>query len=373
MPPRAEAPEPPGTRSGGGRLLSLDALRGFDMFWITGGALLFARLAETTGRQPFVWIAHQTEHVEWHGFRFWDLIFPLFLFLAGVSTPLSFERRLASGATRGELARHTVRRGLTLVALGVVYNGLLRFDWDTLRYASVLGRIGLAWMFAALAALYLRPRGQALLCGGVLLGYWAALSWIPVPGFGAGDLAPGHTLTDWVDRTLLPGRLHREVRDPEGILGTVPAIATALLGMFAGRFVTSERPAARRVAGLLAAGGIALAVGWLWGRVFPLNKNLWTSSFVLWTGGLSLVALALTHLVVDVWGARRLAFPFVVIGRNAILIYMLEAFVAFDLVADLVFAKGLGRMHAGLAPLGGLLLRWLLLYALYRRRWYLRV
>jgi predicted acyltransferase len=373
MPPRAEraagAEPAPETR----RLASLDALRGFDMFWITGGALLFQRLAATTGARPFTWIAAQTEHAEWHGFRLWDLVFPLFLFLAGVSTPLSFEKRRAAGASRGELARHALRRGLALVLLGVVYNGLLRFDFATLRYASVLGRIGLAWMFAALAVLYLSKRGQAMLAAALLLGYWAALSWVPVPGFGAGNLAPGATLTDWVDRALLPGRLHRGVRDPEGLLGTLPAIATALFGVFTGRYVVREPGAARRVAGLAAAGLIALAAGWLWGRVFPLNKNLWTSSFVLWTAGLSLLAFAATHLVVDVLGARRLAFPFVVIGRNAILIYMLAAFVAFDALGDVVFANGLARMHAGLAPLGGLLLSWLLLYALHRRRWYLKV
>lgn len=362
---RAEG-EPP-------RLASLDALRGFDMFWITGGAVLFRALAEHTDVRAFAWIAEQTEHAEWHGFRLWDLVFPLFLFLAGVSTPLSLEKRRAEGATRGELARHAVRRGLTLVGLGVVYNGLLRFDWDDLRVASVLGRIGLAWMFAALAALYLSARAQVGLAAGLLLGYWAALAWVPVPGFGAGDLSPGASLTDWVDRALLPGRLHRGVRDPEGLLGTLPAVATALFGIFTGRFVRAEPRAAQRVGGLLAAGLAALAVGWLWSRVLPWNKNLWTSSFTVWTAGLSLVAFAAAHVVVDVLGARRLAFPFVVVGRNAILIYLLEAFVAFDALGELAFANGLARIHLGLVPLGGLVLRWALLYALHRRRWYLRV
>jgi predicted acyltransferase len=285
------------------RLRSLDALRGFDMLWIVGGATLVAALAEATGWGWLGWIEGQCEHVEWHGFRFWDLIFPLFLFLAGVSMPFSFAKRRGQGASDGTLARHALRRGLTLVFLGVVYNGLLAFDFATLRYASVLGRIGLGWMFAALIALRCGVRGQVAWIAGLLLGYWAALTLVPVPGQGAPSLEPGRTLADWLDRTLLPGRLHREVRDPEGILSTVPAVATALSGALAGAWLRRADVAGdRRAAGLALAGLGALALGGLWQLAFPLNKNLWTSSFVAWTSGWSLLALAAFYWVIDVRG-----------------------------------------------------------------------
>jgi predicted acyltransferase len=361
---------PPSAEPGAQRLLSVDALRGFDMLWITGGAGLVAALAATTDASVFRWLESQCHHAEWHGFTLWDLVFPLFLFLAGVSTPLSFARRTAAGATRGQLARGALRRALVLVLLGVVYNGLLRLDFAALRYASVLGRIGLAWLLAALAFLYLPPKGQALLAAALLLGYWALLALVPVPGIGAGHLEPGATLTDWLDRALLPGRLHRGVRDPEGLLGTLPAAADALLGIFAGRLLLSEPSPRRRVLRLAGAGAVAAAAGWVWSKAFPLNKNLWTSSFALWAGGLSLLLLAGAHLLFDVLALRRLAFPFAVVGRNALLAYMLEAFVAFDAVAEVVFARAEARVHPGLLPLGGLALRWLLLFFLYRRRWF---
>ncbi|MCZ6596049.1 MAG: DUF5009 domain-containing protein [Planctomycetota bacterium] len=354
------------------RLRSLDALRGFDMFWIVGGSGFVAALAEATDWRLLRWIESQCHHVEWHGFRFWDLIFPLFLFLAGVSMPFSLAKRRASGANPVGLHLHVVRRGLLLVLLGVVYNGLFAFDFENLRYASVLGRIGLAWMLAGLIVLHTGPRGQVIWGVGLLLGYWAALAWIPVPGYGAGDLSPGATLTDWVDRLLLPGRLHRGVRDPEGILGTLPAVVTALMGVQAGHALRRGGGFAKAVV-LAGAGLVCLGVGWLWDFAFPINKNLWSSSFVMWTGGWSLLALAVFHLVIDVWGFQRWAFFFVVIGTNPITIYVLQGFVDFDGLAGIVFANAEGGLHPALLAGTGLLLRWLVLYAMYRARWFLRV
>ncbi len=356
------------------RLRSLDALRGFDMFWIAGGAGLAAALAEATDWTVLRWIADQCEHVEWHGFRMWDLIFPLFLFLAGVSMPFSLAARRARGDSTAELHAHALRRGLALVLLGVIYNGLFRFDFENLRYASVLGRIGLAWMLAALLVLHTGPRGWLVAIAALLLGYWAALSWIPVPVFGAGDLSPGATLTDWIDRELLPGRLHRRVRDPEGILSTLPAVATALLGVLAGSWLRTTGRGGHAKAGGLALAGIAcLAVGGLWHQVFPINKNLWSSSFVMWAGGLSFLALAGFYLVIDVWGIARWSFFFAVIGMNAITIYMLQAFVDFDGVARAVFASAERRIHPALFPAVAILLRWIVLFGMYRKRWFLRV
>ena len=360
--------------AGARRLRSLDALRGFDMFWIAGGAGLAAALAEATDWTVLRWIADQCEHVEWHGFAMWDLIFPLFLFLAGVSMPFSLAARRARGESEAKLHRHAVRRGLTLVLLGVVYNGLFRLDFDNLRYASVLGRIGLAWMLAALVVLHTGPRGWLLAIAGLLLGYWAALSWIPVPVFGAGDLSPGATLTDWIDREFLPGRLHRRVRDPEGLLSTLPAVATALLGVLAGSWLRrADRGGHAKAGGLALAGLACLGIGALWHQVLPVNKNLWSSSFVMWTGGLSFLALAAFYLVIDVWGFARWSFFFAVIGMNAVTIYLLQAFVDFDGVARVVFASGERRLHPAFFAGLGVLLRWLFLYGMYRKRWFLRV
>jgi predicted acyltransferase len=356
------------------RLQSLDALRGFDMFWIIGGSAVVAGWAELTGWPWLHWVANQCEHVEWHGFKFWDLIFPLFLFIAGVAMPFSLTRRVERGDGKLALHLHVVRRGLVLVLLGVVYNGLLRFDFEHLRYASVLGRIGLGYLFCGLIVLNTKPRGQVLWAVAILVGYWLALTRIPVPGFGAGVLEPGATLPDFIDRTFLPGRLHREVRDPEGLLSTVPAVATALIGALAGHWLRRPgNPAGRRVGLLFAAGLACLALGGLWHRSFPINKNLWTSSFVLWTAGWSLQLLALFHLVIDVWGLRRWAFFFVVIGMNPITIYMLQRFIDFDAIGEEAFAQAPAKARASLIAMGGLCLRWVLLLVLHKQRIYLRV
>ena len=358
------------------RLRSLDALRGFDMFWIVGGGAILAAWADSN---DWAWLdaaKAQTEHAAWHGFTFWDLIFPLFLFAAGVSMPLSFAKRRAEGATTRSLALHTLRRGLLLVLLGLVYNGLLRFDFATLRCASVLGRIGLAWMGAAWIVLGTRTtRARVVWLAVLLLGYWAVLSWIPVPGYGAGQLEPGATLSDWIDRRFLPGRLHREVRDPEGLLGTLPAIGTALCGALAGTWLArADRNPLQKTFGLSFAAVACLALGALWALAFPLNKNLWTSSFVLWTAGWSLAALSLSYFLIDVLGLRRFALFFEVIGANAITIYVLQSFVDFDALAALLLsAKGALKLHPALVAGGGLALKWLLLLALYRARIFLRV
>ena len=206
----------------------------------------------------------------------------------------------------------------------------------------------------------------------LLLGYWAAMKLIPVPGFGAGNLEPGKTLADYIDRALVPGRLYKVVRDPEGLFSTIPAVATASLGVLAGQWLRhSRRNGHIKAAALLAAGAGSLALGGLWSLSFPLNKNLWTSSFVLWTAGWSLLLLGLFYLVVDVWGWRRWAFPFVVIGVNAITIYVAQGFIDFNAVGRLVF--GNARIHQALLPSAGLLAEWCFLYVLFRKRIFLRV
>ena len=286
------------------RLASLDALRGFDMFWIVGGEGIFHALAKLTGWSAIVWISMQLEHTEWHGFTFYDMIFPLFLFIAGVSMPYSMTKRIERGDSWKQIYWHVTRRMLLLVFFGMIYNGLLRFNWEHMRYASVLGRIGLGWFFAALIFLNTKRRGQYIWFAGILIAYWLIMRFVPVPGYGAGDYSMEGSLAGYIDRHLLPGRLYKTIHDPEGILSTIPAVATALMGVLTGHFLRSNKTGMTKLKkGLVigAAGLICLLLGYLWGLFFPINKNLWTSSFVLFAGGWSLLLLSVFYLIIDVW------------------------------------------------------------------------
>lgn len=347
------------------------------MFWIIGGGTIAREAAKVTDWPWLDWLAGELQHPEWHGFAFYDLIFPLFLFLAGASMPFSFDRRLARGDEKPQLIRHVIARGLLLVLLGMIYNGLLEFTWPDTRLPSVLGRIGLAYLFAGLIVLNTTWRGRLLWFIGLLVGYWAALKFVPVPGYGAGDLEPGHTLTDYIDRLLIPGKLYQQVRDPEGLAATIPAIGTALAGAMTGQFLKdSRRNGVVKTVLLAVAGAACLGLAHLWNPTFPINKNLWTSSFVLHCAGWSLVFLAAFYFVIDVLKLRRWALFFVVIGMNSIFIYMASRFIDFKYAATFFFGGAL--KHAGLyQPLlfaiSVLLVAWLLLYFLYRKRIFFRV
>jgi len=369
------------TASNTGRLLSLDALRGFDMFWIMGADSIFRALARLTDWPLANWLATQLEHVEWHGFVFYDMIFPLFLFIAGVATPYALGKQLERGVSKNKLMLKVIRRGLILVVLGVIYNnGLFQAEWAEMRYASVLGRIGLAYMLAGLIFLNTQLRGQIIWFAALLLGYWAAMMLIPVPGFGAGQLTVDGSLAAYIDRIVVPGTLYLEVHDPEGLVSTIPAIATALLGIFAGYLLKGEFPGITgksKAAILAAAGLIGLIVGYLWGFVFPINKNLWTSSFVLVAGGWSLLLLALFYLVIDVWKKQRWVFFFVVIGLNSILIYMAGTFIDFGYTASALIGELFSPLPEHAQTMIWYILyvavQWGFLYFLFRKRVFLKV
>jgi predicted acyltransferase len=373
----AEATQHDALRLADERLLSLDALRGFDMFWIIGGAVIVQEAAKLTHWSGLEWLSQQMVHAEWHGFTLYDLIFPLFLFIAGVAMPFAFARRLERGDSKQQLYKHVIVRGLFLVFLGLIYNDLLKFDWATQRYTSVLGRIGLAYVFAALIVLNTRWQGQLAWAAGLLIGYWAALKLIPVPGYGAGDLAPGHTLTDFIDRALMPGQLKFGDRDPLGILSTLPAIGTALAGAITGHLLKVKRIGGYAKTGaMVVAGLVCLGLAYLWDRDFPINKNLWSSSFVLHCAGLSLLLLALFYLVVDVWRLQTWAMVFVVIGSNSVLIYMAQRFVDFQFTTSFFFKGALqrtGRYEPLLFAIAVVIVEWLLLLLFYKKRIFLRV
>jgi predicted acyltransferase len=366
----------PGSQTGSQRVLAIDALRGFDMFWIIGADTVFAT-ALGLSSAPFAKdLAAQLQHVPWQGFVFYDLIFPLFLFIVGCAIPFSLDKyRSNPTAVWGRIARRTV----LLVAMGLVYNRIQDFQWSEMRWMGVLQRIGICYGIASVLFLKLSVRMLGIVFLGILFGYWGILAWIPAPGFAAGDLTPEGNIAGYLDRTLLPGKIFKEYYgfgDNEGILSTIPAVATALLGVFAGLGLKSSKGPWVQVAGLAIAGGIAIGLGLAWGQYFPIIKNLWTSSFVLVAGGWSLLLLALFYMVIDVLQWRAWAWFWIVIGSNAIAIYLLQDIVPFDKIAE-YFLSGAARAGGGwglvLLAAGALALKWLLLLFLYRKKVFLRL
>lgn len=362
------------------RLLSLDALRGFDMFFIMGGASLFVALATLFPNAFFQEIAEQMGHVEWDGLRHHDTIFPLFLFIAGISFPFSLKKQREQGKTEAEIYRKIIRRGITLVLLGCIYNGLLQFDFANLRCASVLARIGLGWMFAALLFVNLRTSVRAWMAGAILVGYWVWMAFIPVPGAEAGPFTLEGNWVGYVDRMLLLGRLHQGFFDPEGLLSTLPGIVTAMLGMFTGEWIQLKKEGlteTRKVLYMVVAGALLLAVGLLWNVVFPINKKLWSSSFVCVVGAYSEWMFALFYYIVDVLEWKRWTFFFQVIGVNSITIYLAQRFINFSFTSDALFGGLVGWMPEAAQPLVGAIgyiaVCWGFLYFLYRQRIFLKV
>lgn len=356
------------------RLMSLDALRGFDMALIVGGGTILNAVAPLISAEFGNWMEVQTEHPPWNGYTAWDQIFPMFMFIAGVAMPFSLTKRVQRGDSKWGLHWQVIRRGLVLVLLGFVYNGLLKFEFDNMRYCSVLGRIGLGYLFAGIIVLNTRLMGQIIWTIAILVGYWLAMLFVPAGEYGAGDWTPGHTLSGYIDRILVPGRMYQGDRDPEGLFSTIPAIATVLTGALAGIWLRrAEISGHIRAIGLLIAGVISIVVAVVWNEFFPINKNLWTSSFVMLTSGISAILLAAFFWVIDVCQIKRWAFFFVVIGMNAITIYLLQPFVDFHGIGHTIFASAKNSVHPAIFSAVPLLTGWLLLYVMYRGKIFLKV
>jgi predicted acyltransferase len=408
---RAGAETQPPEKAAGQRLMSLDALRGFDMFLIIGADTLagaLKRMKETPVTNLF---ATQLEHVDWEGFRFYDLIFPLFIFMVGVALVYSLTKTIEQVGRIQALKRVFVRSVL-LFALGIFYSGGVTNPWPDIRLMGVLNRIALAYFFAGLLFCFFRPRALAGICAGLLVGYWALMSFMPFPdvrpspdvtaiaketGFTnvaqlnfsstnliRGSFAKGVNLANYVDQKYLPARKYDGTWDPEGILSTMPAVATCLLGVFAG-FLLRDRKIAdlRKVIYLLAGGAAVVALGWLWGLQFPVIKKIWTSSYVLVAGGYSAMLLGLFYLIVDVWQRRAWCQPFVWIGMNSITIYVASSlFDEFRRISvrlaggdvkgffDARVAQGFGDL---MIVIVGLLLAFWLAHFLYKRKIFLRL
>lgn len=370
------------------RVVSVDALRGLNMFWILGfdGAMgALAHMSE--GKGPIVggvggFLGTQFEHAAWEGLRFYDLIFPLFVFLTGVSVVLSLPR-LVEREGKANAHFRVLRRTLLLYVLGVIAYGGISKHWSDVRLLGILQRIALCYFFTALLFLNLKVRALIAATAVLLIGYWALISFVPVPGIGVASYAPDANLTNWIDYNYLPGRLWDVTRDPEGLLSTLPAVGTCLFGVFAGLVMSDARlPAQRKTLWLGVGGCVLLAAGYLWALQFPIIKAIWTSSFVLVTAGYGAIMLAAMHQIVDVWGWQRWATIFIWVGANALALYFLNDIVNFWSVAarlaggdlshvlDRAVAPGTGNFVIHLVTIA---LAVALAGFLYRRRIFIRV
>src|SRR5262249_3443148 len=370
------------------RVISVDALRGFSIFWIIGadGAIwTLERMLRDKG--PVLstmghFLGTQLKHVEWEGLTFYDFIFPLFIFVTGVSIVLALPR-LVKNEGRAWAHLHVLRRAALLYVLGLIFYGGLSHPWVDIRFVGVLQRIAVCYLIASVLFLNVGPRGLIVALVTLLVGYWALMTFVPVPGIGAGSFDRDMNLANWIDSQYLPGRLWDKTRDPEGLLSTLPAIGTCLVGVLAGLLLKDDRLTSdQKAVGLIGAGVAMVVFGCLWASQFPVIKSLWTSSFVLVTGGLSAILLGVMHQTIDVWRFRVWATIFVWIGGNAIALYFINGVAGFEPFAlrfvggdvkvwlDQTVTPGTGIFVAHLL---GLVFAVALAGFLYRRKIFLRV
>ena len=363
------------------RLLSLDVFRGLTI----AGMIV----VNTPGNQAAY---TQLDHAEWSGCTMTDLVFPFFLFIAGVSLVFSLSKRLESGRTEG-LAAQILRRTAVIFGLGLFLNAIPNYHPSTIRILGVLQRIAICYGVTSLLFLKTSLKTQIGIAAAALLGYWLAMTYIPVPGFGAGVLTKDGSLASFIDRALLGAHTYRGgVYDPEGILSTIPSLATALLGVFTGLWLRSRRDDKGKIYGMLAAGTLLACAGWLWGRWFPINKALWTSSYVLYTAGLALYALAFCYQLIEVQRVKAWAKPFEIYGVNAIAAYitpilLLKFLVLYKLdvpggepiqlriwLCDRLFGTWLSPLNASAAFAFSYALLWLVpFWLLYRKKIFIKI
>jgi predicted acyltransferase len=391
--------------------MSVDALRGFDMFWIIGADYFMTALGQMTDNPTLRWLGGQLHHKQWEGFAFYDLIFPLFVFLVGVSIVFSLTKTIQQ---EGQWSAHRriFRRTALLYVIALLYSGGLTSEWPDIRLMGVLNRIALCYFFAALVFCHFRWRGMLVITAGLLVGYWALMTFLSFPDVRPVDTSgrlisptltatstaelnfngtnrlegvfePGLNLANYIDQRYLPGKKWDKTWDPEGLLSTLPAIATCLLGVFAGLLLRATTiTAQRKVYWFLGAGLLGIAAGWLWGLQFPVIKKIWTSSYVLVAGGYSAIFLGIFYQVIELWNKQAWAQPFVWIGANSITIYLANNVINFGRLGqrfaggdvkqflDTTFAKGAGDLLIATVAVS---LAILLARFLYQRKIFLRL
>jgi len=361
------------------RLQSLDTLRGFDMAMLVGGAGILIALSRLTGWGWMEAIETQMHHVKWEGFRFYDLIFPLFMFISGVAIPYAINSKVEKGVAKSVLFRKIFIRLLALIGFGFLYNGLLSRGFTNFRYVSVLSQIGFGYFFAALISLYSKSiKGVIYWLLGIMGGVAVLQLFVPVPGYGAGTFEPGTSINAWLDQLLIPGRLHGEVFDPEGVLCIVSAVTITMMGALAGYLIRSGKSEpAKKALYIAIAGVLAIAISLGLEPVYPVIKSMWTVSYVLRAAGVSALLLASFYYVIDVRGSKSWTLFFRVFGMNSITIYMADRIIDFHGISR--FFLNWTSVHineqwgALFIACGVLILQWALMLFLYRRKIFLRV
>ena len=371
-----------------GRLVSLDVFRGIT---IAGMVLV---------NNPGTWssIYWPLEHAEWNGWTPTDLVFPFFLFIVGVSITLAFARRVEEGSAekgrKRDLYLKVIKRSAIIFGLGLFLNGFPYFQLGTIRIAGVLQRIAICYLVASLIFLTTKIRTQFLIAVALLIVYCIVMTRLAAPGYAPGDLSKEGSIASFVDRVLLGPHIWRQgkVYDPEGLLSTIPAVVTTLLGILTGHWLRSERPRLEKVVGMFVAGAVCVALGWMWNPFFPINKALWTSSYVLFTAGLALQFLGLCYWLIDIKGYRRWAWPFEVFGVNALALFVGSALMVKSMglikldsgdgtkissqgwIFRKFFLSWAEPINASLAYAIAFILLWLfLMWLLYRKRIYIKV
>ncbi len=321
------------------RLLSLDAFRGF-----TIAAMILVNF-------PGSWshVYPPLLHAEWNGLTPTDLIFPFFIFIVGVSIALAYTKLIQKGVSKRRMHGKILFRSVKIFAVGLLLNYIHHFKLSELRYAGVLQRIAIVFLVCSLFFLHSRWICQLITGAGLLVLYWLAMTLIPTPGYQSAMLEPGVNLAAWIDSQLLPGRLWQGTWDPEGILSTVPALGTCIMGMLTGKIILSDISQDRKVIWLFILGFAASALGYIWSWDFPLNKNLWTSSYVLITGGLAMVTLAAGIHLIDTLKYYKFARIGIVYGVNAITVYVLADLFAFLFYQLPIAGTGLNEHFVSLA------------------------
>ena len=372
-------------KTSSGRLLSIDVTRGYAMFYTMGVTGMFTALANGTQNPVIIEkMAKVMTHAAWNGLPYCDTIFPMFIFISGLTFPFSAAKRERSGSSRLDLYIMIAKRCLTLILLGFVYNGLLsNFDFAGMRYYSVLGRIGIAWSLAAV--IYLNTKKaytRAIWTGGILIAYWLALTLFSAPDMpGAGNFTMQGNITGYIDRTLFPGHLYNEYYDPEGLLSTFAAVSTALMGMLTGQFLlwkNKKFTQKKKCAYMLAAGVILIMIGKIWARILPLNKRLWTSSFNCVVCGMALFTFAVFYYIIDIRGIKWWTPPLTALGVNAIAAYFgWEVFGRFEFTSKYLFGGVASLFPASYTQfftlLGGIIIEWAIIYFLYKKKVYIKI
>ncbi len=360
------------------RLSSLDTLRGFDMFWIIGGGELLRAFSKSTGWDWMNSLANQTQHIQWDGLHFEDLIFPLFMFISGAAIPFALTSKLEKGTPKTELYKKVFQRMVLLVVFGLIYNGTLKNGFSNMRYPSVLSQIGIAYFFASLVVINTTTiKARIFWLTGILAGIAILQNLVPVPGFGAGVLTPDGSINAWLDQHLLPGVLIDKYFDPEGVLCIISAVSVTLMGALAGSVLRAERYSpSRKTVILLISGASLVMVALLLSPFYPIIKRLWTVPFDLLTAGISFLLLAIFYFVIDVKLWNNWILFFKVIGLNSITIYLADRLLDFEYPSKFLLgwiAIPSGNFGEVIIVTGMISIEWIFLYYLYKNKIFLRV